>query len=212
MHGMNVIIKPGGLIVLGLGVLAGIALPRFLAKKPTAPGGGGVALVSAKPLIYAGSSAWKVTGTDKGVGEVSIVPIADAPNGIRNALHIEVTQPGTLYDAVAVVRVLPFALKKGQKLAVRFWARATLDPSVPVPNPENITPTAVAKIACMGIKQAKESLRSLSVKQALSPEWKLYELPFVMKEDYPEDGARLGLRVGAAAGTYEFSQLELIAL
>ncbi len=45
---------------------------------------------------------------------------------------------------------------------------------------------------------------------ALTPEWKHYELSFTTSKDYPSNGSQIALQVGNDAGTYEFSQFEMM--
>jgi hypothetical protein len=159
------------------------------ADAPTAP-----ASAIGIPLIEAGTTTWKL---QKKIteGALNIVSVSDSPAGFKQAIQIKyAAEPTDHYPRVQAKRKIPFPLTNNKPLVLRFWGRS----------PEKGRVRAVFEIA------QKPFDKDLDQTFALTPEWKHYELSFTTSKDYPSDGSQIALQVGNDAGTYEFSQFEMM--
>jgi hypothetical protein len=146
------------------------------------------------PLIEAGTTTWKLQKKISD-GALNIVPVSDSPVGFKQAIHIQYTGgPSDHAPRVQAKRKVPFPLTANKPILLRFWGRS----------PEKCRVRAVFEIA------QKPYDKDLDQTFALTPEWKHYELSFTTSKDYPSNGSQIALQVGCDAGTYEFSQFEMM--
>jgi hypothetical protein len=201
---MQFIIKPLGAAL----ILVSVATLSFLAVRAQQPSsatagvrGNTGSLPSGSfsqeiPVVPAGSSKWQLSLTSPGEGNLKIVPVRDSPARFKQAVRLTVAKPvPEKFWFVQAQRQLPFPVNVGEQYALRFWARSPKGGAVQVVFEESNEPY----------------YKDLSSELRLASEWKQYTLPFKVKRSYAIGESQLCLQVGRAEGTYEFSQVELVA-
>lgn len=127
-------------------------------------------------------------------GEHAETLLIDGPRPNTRAVRFSLSpQPGADAWSIAMRREIPVAIKKGDPLLLRFWARS----------PESLSLGAFIETG--GPEYAKSMAQTL----ALSPAWKQYEVRGAALDDYGVGKLTLTLHLASGRGVIELSDLRL---
>ena len=191
---MHIILKPAGLAlvlcaVIGLAVLAfGKLSPRSTivsTAKPVQLGG--------DRLIVPEAEKWTLSVQKPADAQMSMFQDKSLPAD-PHALHLVVKSVDPVkYWSAQLIKRVPNAVEANHTMTVRFWGRS-----------KTRTPAYI-------VFEAGESPHFAELSQVVrfTPEWKLYECPFVTTRDHTDIHANFCVKAGIAVGEIDLSNMEV---
>lgn len=201
---MRVIIKPAGLAILTLslatlgllaargvrtaaGPVAAAPAAAPTAVPPTAP------LPAGKALLPPDLADWNVVGMAESTRRKEIVTDESAPFPEKKFVRCTVlrVRPGEHWSQqVMYTRAHPTPVPPGRNCTVRFWGRSRKSSTMFVAIQQGVEPFQ----------------KDLDKRLTLTPEWRLYEMPFRTTHDYRKDGLQFVFQVGISPGEFDLAE------
>lgn len=191
---MKIVIKPIGLILIVLTITALTALTIINYQKHSMQ----LALREAENhgvlLQTFGDSEWRLDNESKDATLlVSVDP--NAPGANNSVLHATVKKANSSMPyLVRASKSVPQALPANHKLRLSIWAKSKTSSPVTLLFEEGQAPYK----------------KDMEQEIALTPKWKKHVIPFETKKAYTAGEAQIRLILGAKAGEFDFSGLELL--
>jgi Carbohydrate binding domain len=186
---MRIIIKPLGLAILGIAVVAGIAVPRFIQPhSPTLAAGGQVSPTD----NLVDPAGWQAYGAEG--GEQVSSPLESLPPGVAggNGIRIETKKFTNQPWAVGYTQSMAAAFTDKEPVTLTFWARSH--------EPQHIR--IAMQFPTHGYHECwfKE--------EELTTQWKKYTYTFTTEAFKPKEGS-MAFQTGFRAGWVELAAITL---
>lgn len=193
---MHIILKPAGLAlvlcaVIGLAILAfGKLSPRSTVVSTAKP-----VQLAGNPLIAPDAEKWTLSIQKPAAAQMTMYKDPSLPGeGGAPALHLVVKSVDPVkYWSAQLIKRVPNAVEANHAMIVRFWGRSKTQ-----------TPAYI-------VFESGESPHFAELSQVVrfTPEWKLYECPFVTTKDHTDIHANFCVKAGIAVGEIDLSNMEV---
>jgi len=177
-------------LVAVAGWLAGLLL-SLSAPVQAAPA---VEAIALDPVAFLAARKSEQRG---GAGTLTIVP-AKHP-GFDRALRIATTTNSITWWGVETRHDLAAPFKAGQTGLLRFWARCT----------ETADETGQGLIKFGVQRNAGDRIKAIELEVGVDAQWKVFEFPFVVAEDWPTGSAEVSFGTGNRRQTIEIGGVEI---
>lgn len=191
---MQVILKPAGLFFV-LCAVVGLAILAFgkLSSRATYVSTAKPVQLGGDRLIIPDAEKWTLSIQKPATAEMSLF-VDTSLAGDSHALHLVVKSVDPVkYWAAQLIKRVPNAVEANHSMIVRFWGRS-----------KTSTPAYI-------VFEAGESPHASELSQVVhfTPDWKLYECPFITNKDHTDIHANFCVKAGISPGEIDLSNMEV---
>lgn len=191
---MQFILKPAGLVVV-LTLVTGLAVMAFgkLFAHPTLVSTTKPVQLGGDPLIVPDAEKWTLSSQKPAAAEMTMFLDNSLPSD-PHALHLMVKSVDPVkYWAAQLIKRVPNAVEAKHSMTVRFWGRSKTRTPAYIVFEDGASPHA----------------SELSQVVHFTPDWKLYECPFVTTKDHTDIHANFCVKAGISPGEIDLSNMQV---
>ncbi|MES2464755.1 MAG: hypothetical protein V4671_29680 [Armatimonadota bacterium] len=191
---MRIILKPAGLAILLCAVvgLALLAFGRFSSRVGSTAAEKPEKLTGSR-LISPEAEKWTLSTQKPAAAKMSMF-LDKSLKGDPHALHLVVTAVDPVkYWSAQLIKRVPAPVEANHDMIVRFWGRSKTKTPAYIVFEEGASPhtTELNKVV------------------RFTPEWKLYECPFVTTKDHTDIHANFCVNAGISPGEIDLASMEV---
>ena len=194
---MRIVLKPAGAgaVILALIALAVIAFGKISHRTPALASDGIVPeQLGGTPMIVPTAERWTLSIQKPADAQMTMFTDQTLAAKDNHALHLVVKSVDPVkYWAAQLIKRVPNAVPAHHSMVVRFWGRSKTSTPAYIVFEEGQSPHA----------------SELSQVVRFTPDWKLYECPFVTSKDHTDIHANFCVKAGISPGEIDLSTMEV---